>query len=544
MRHEASQAASSVSAPNLQIHTKSSHQTVSSASMSSSFLNDESATDTADSEDDKAKPDSESPRPIGRVRTPSTSSNDKGWTFDSLVDRLVSLPTSKTDSKFAAIFLALYRRFAAPGQLLEAIILRFEDLDNQDSVMMSRTITQLRYLTIIEQWIRCYPGDFAHGRTFRMVKSFIVRIESTRIFSAAAHEMSSDLEHVAEDDDTEWDCCDKDRSAKGGLEIATVWSHKGGATTAFGVPTFDFPDELGDLSLNDRRGNERNDSKTSTSSKECNLRVVESSQREAEKLTPTPTFTISKIQWRALMTIPEIVIAREMTRIDWILFSSIRPRDLVRHVSLTPAQKAKCKSLANVARLIEHFNHVRDWVANYILFRDKPKHRALMLEKFMIVARKLREMNNYNSLGAVLAGINSTAVHRLSATRELIPPESHKDWMKMEILMSQTRSFTAYRLAWENSSTERIPYLPLCIRDLMAARTGNKTFVGDEAHGRINWRKFEVMGDVLVSIERAQGLPYKMSAFRKEEVQSLLLCSRLTRDDDVSQKETFIIDAH
>ena len=152
----------------------------------------------------------------------------------------------------------------------------------------------------------------------------------------------------------------------------------------------------------------------------------------------------------------------------------------------------------------------------------------------MLVARKLREMNNYNSLGAILAGINSTAVHRLNSTRDLVPPEVHKDWMKLEILMSQTRSFATYRLAWENSSSERIPYLPLCIRDLICAETGNKTFIGKEADGRINWRKLEIMGDVLLGIESAQALPYPTTTLIHHETRSLLLHSRLVKDDDVS----------
>ncbi|KAK3062755.1 hypothetical protein LTR53_019213, partial [Teratosphaeriaceae sp. CCFEE 6253] len=152
----------------------------------------------------------------------------------------------------------------------------------------------------------------------------------------------------------------------------------------------------------------------------------------------------------------EFAIARELTRMDWILISAIRPRDLVRNVA-SNAEKARYKGLVNVRRMIEHFDQVAMWVSNYILLRDKPKHRALMLEKFMRIARKLREINNYNSLGAIIAGIKSSAVGRLQATRDLLPPEVGKDWLKLEILMSSSRSHAAYRLAWENTNGERIP---------------------------------------------------------------------------------------
>jgi len=190
-----------------------------------------------------------------------------------------------------------------------------------------------------------------------------------------------------------------------------------------------------------------------------------------------------------------------------------------------------------VQRMVDHFNFLRSWVINYILLQEKPKHRATMLEKFMIIARKLRELNNYNSLGAVLAALESTPVHRLSATKELVHPEVSKDWMALQVLMSQTRSYTSYRLAWENSNAERIPYLPLPIRDLTTAEIGNKTYIGDEADGKINWRKFEVMGDVLVGIQRAQGLPYRagtLQAPQTDLVRALFLHTTVDQSDDVS----------
>ena len=81
--------------------------------------------------------------------------------------------------------------------------------------------------------------------------------------------------------------------------------------------------------------------------------------------------------------------------------------------------------------------------------------------------------------------------------------------MKLEILMAPSRSHFAYRLAWENTNSERIPYLPLLRRDLVSAREGNRTFVGEEKDGRINWKKFEIMGEVIVSMQKAQGMPYK-----------------------------------
>ena len=146
--------------------------------------------------------------------------------------------------------------------------------------------------------------------------------------------------------------------------------------------------------------------------------------------------------------------------------------------------------------------------------------------------KKLRRQNNYNSLGAVIAAINGTPVHRLTQTRELIPVHIQKEFMRLVILMGTQRSHFAYRLAWENSFSERIPFLPLHRRDLVSAEEGNKTFVG-ENKSRINWKKFEVMGEVVLGIQRSQKSPHPQ-AQKFEDVERLILDSKLSGDEEVS----------
>ncbi|KAI5369584.1 Putative ras-like guanine nucleotide exchange factor, small GTPase [Septoria linicola] len=490
--------------------------------MHGSFLLEESASDpSATSSRSSISTDALSVVPGA---SPTTALTENGATFDELVDRLLDQPTSKADLRFASIFLALYRKFAAPGKLLEAIVQRFDTLEQNGAPMMMKSTTQLRYLAVIEKWVTTYPGDFAFSRTRRRLQTFAHKISDTRIFTAAAKEVTLAMDSVNDDDDTEWAYNDKDREASGEHSRSSMAST---ASTLIDDPNFTFNTELSGTTLSC-------DSEIYNGPKISNQMIayVEQAQRYARELQPIQRNTLTKMQWRALMDQPDELIARELTRIDWIMFSSIRPRDLVRHVSLSKEQKQSCRNLAHVERMVEHFNQIACWVANYVLLRDKPKHRVLMLEKFMRVARKLRELNNYNSLGAVIAGVKSTSVHRLAATRDLVQPSVGKDWLKLEILMAPSRSHFAYRLAWENSSSERIPYLPLHRRDLATAEEGNKTFLGDD--GRINWKKFEIMGDVIVSLQRAQGMPYKNLGGLQgnQQVKELLLDVKLLKDED------------
>lgn len=98
--------------------------------------------------------------------------------------------------------------------------------------------------------------------------------------------------------------------------------------------------------------------------------------------------------------------------------------------------------------------------------------------------------------------------------------------------MGTQKSHFAYRLAWDNSFSERIPFLPLHRRDLVSAEEGNKTFVGDNK-SRINWKKFEVMGEVVLGIQRSQKTPYS-HMHRYADIQRLILDIKLGNDEEVS----------
>jgi hypothetical protein len=499
-------------------------------------------------------------------------SDENGYTFDQLVDRLLAQPMSKNDTKFVAIFLALYRRFAAPGQLLEAMLKRFEAVGRENTLALPRAIAQLRYLAILQEWVSHYPGDFAYPTTRRLIRKFASALATSREYSVAASEIIRDLEWINQDDDTDWACSDRQRAQNDQApsfhhNVLDEDSDEGEFSRAFSSLSMS-----GDRLSFTRSSIITSESRATTStsgsrgSSQALLSQVEKNERLAQQLEPNPIKPISKIQWHQLMNETDEAVAKELTRIDWIMFSSVRPRDLVRNVSLNAEDKKKCKNLENVTRMTEHFNHIFYLVTNYILVRDKPKHRALMLEKWMRIARQVRKLNNYNALGAIMAGIRASAVHRLVATRDLVPQAVTNDFLKLDILMGYQKSHFAYRLAWENSSGERIPFIPLHFRDLVSASEGNSTLVGDKkktdsalaphpgvnvfqpppgarfskeappggvnGKERINWKKFEIMGEVIVGVQRAQGTPYP-SWPKCEEVRNLILDVKISKEEEV-----------
>ncbi|EEQ87745.2 uncharacterized protein BDCG_02865 [Blastomyces dermatitidis ER-3] len=477
--------------------------------------------------------------------SPDTTGKDKpidpGLTFDELVDRLLAPPMSKQDAKFASIFLCLYRKFATPAKLLSALLTRFENIGSGPSPLLMRHADHLRLLNIMSQWVSEYPGDFAGSKTRKRLTDFIVSLEKHFVFAFAAKEMNSFLEKFVEDDDLGWAYEDDDNASES-VETFLDTSVQSSPATFVARSSDENMSSMSALDLNDENqelaSNFSNLSTTSSvyrsgsisSQSFLTLLSVESAQQEAQRLELNPKNLLSKEQWKAFMEIPEDEFAREVTRIDWVMFSSFRPRELVRHVSISADDRASAKGLCNVNRMIDQFNHLALFVASMVLLRDKPKHRAEALEKFMNIAMKLRQLNNYNSLGAVIAGLNGTPVFRLSQTRELVSPGVQKQFMSLVILMGTQKSHFAYRLAWENSFAEKIPFLPLHRRDLVSAEEGNKTFIGPN-NDRINWRKFEIMGEVVLGIHNSQRTPFPCYP-KSEDVQRLILDTKFSGDQD------------
>lgn len=448
-----------------------------------------------------------------------------GLSFDDLVDRLLALRLSRADANFTDVFLCLYRKFAAPGKLFSAILMRLDRVrDDKTTHHLTKTATQLRIIETMAKWVSLYPGDFARLTTRRNLDEFIRYLSTEPIFCIAARQMHRNLTlHVIEDDDTGWANADDAND-----QLASDILSKELSELPAGLTALQFEE---DSNFERPSVSSENLNRVVGGGGQIQLYSYEDYEREASTLDPTAQLPMNKFRYRIFVEIKDDDIADELTRIDWIMFSSIRIRDFVRHVSLPASQKESCKSLSNINRMINHFNHVARWVANMILLRDKAKHRAVALEKFMNIALKLRQLNNYNGLAAVLAGLNGTAIHRLAQTKALVSPDTHKKFARLLILMGTQKSHFAYRLAWENSPLPRIPFIPLHRRDLVSAEEGSKTLVGPNGD-RINWKKFEVLGEVLLPLMKSQGTPYPNLA-KNDNVRELILSCHMSTDDEV-----------
>ncbi|KAG0268824.1 hypothetical protein DFQ27_005611 [Actinomortierella ambigua] len=200
------------------------------------------------------------------------------------------------------------------------------------------------------------------------------------------------------------------------------------------------------------------------------------------------------------MEIPDKAVADQLTCVEFGLFRKLKPRDMLRQV-----WKSGKGSVAFQA-CIAHFNFISSWVGTMILAPPKVKHRAKMMEKFISIAKILRQNGNYNTTMAIVGAMNTSSIHRLVQTREMLQSKDIWNTFKeLEKLMSSERSFAEYRAALKATEPPCIPYLGVHLADLLSISEGNKDFRQD---GSIHWQKFVLMADVISTVTNFQTKPY------------------------------------
>ncbi|KAH6608003.1 aimless alea [Trichoderma cornu-damae] len=261
-----------------------------------------------------------------------------GLPFDDLVDRLLALRLSRADLNFSDVFLCLYRKFAAPGELFSAILMRLDRVrDDKTAHHLTKTATQLRIIETVAKWVSLYPGDFARLATRRNLDEFIRYLSTEPIFCIAARQMHRNLTlHVIEDDDTGWANADDADD-----QLASDILSKELSELPAGLTALQFEE---DGNFERPSVSSENLSRVVGGGGQIQLYSYEDYEREAGTLDPTDHLPMNKFRYRIFVEIKDDDIADELTRIDWIMFSSIRIRDFVRHVSLPASQKRAARA--------------------------------------------------------------------------------------------------------------------------------------------------------------------------------------------------------
>lgn len=159
--------------------------------------------------------------------------------------------------------------------------------------------------------------------------------------------------------------------------------------------------------------------------------------------------------------------------------------------------------------MIKRFNDVSSWVTTEIVNQtENLKNRIAMIEKFIQIAQQFLELNNFNGVMEVLAGLQSAAVHRLKKTWAGVKRKSNDKFDEFKTLMSNRGSYKNFRHMLHNVDPPCIPYLGVYLTDLTFIEDGNPNTLNES--GLINFSKRRKIASVIRDIQQFQQTHYSL----------------------------------
>jgi len=158
----------------------------------------------------------------------------------------------------------------------------------------------------------------------------------------------------------------------------------------------------------------------------------------------------------------------------------------------------------NVSELLQRANRVAFWVTTTILLQPRLRDRIRALQKFVGVARALRQLNNFNTLMGVVAALSTSALSRLKHTLAGLKPRQREQWEELAALMHPSNSFRPLRQAMEESGRRCLPYLGLFLSDLTFMEDGNPDLLDREGRSLLNFPKHMMIYKAIDSLLRYQ----------------------------------------
>ncbi|XP_072550743.1 RAS guanyl-releasing protein 4 isoform X1 [Salminus brasiliensis] len=133
-------------------------------------------------------------------------------------------------------------------------------------------------------------------------------------------------------------------------------------------------------------------------------------------------------------------------------------------------------------------NGVSQWVQLMILNRHTSQQRAEVFTKFIHVAQKLRALQNFNTLMAVIGGLCHSSISRLKDTASLLSSDITKSLSELTELLSSYSNYTNYRRVYSECTGFKVPILGVHLKDLISLNEALPDYLEDD---KINLGKLQ-----------------------------------------------------
>ncbi|KAI6654258.1 Ras guanine nucleotide exchange factor K-like [Oopsacas minuta] len=149
-------------------------------------------------------------------------------------------------------------------------------------------------------------------------------------------------------------------------------------------------------------------------------------------------------------------VARQLTLIDFAIYSKIKPYELLNQAWAKPKYKHKAK---NVHCLIERLNNLTLWVATVILSYTEDYQRAKAISAFVKIAYHLYRLHNFSTLMAIYCGVQHGSITRLYRTWSKVDRSTNKLLEDLTTVCDPQLGHSNMREEMTNANPPCLPYI-------------------------------------------------------------------------------------
>ncbi|KAE8371554.1 ras guanine nucleotide exchange factor domain-containing protein [Aspergillus bertholletiae] len=221
-------------------------------------------------------------------------------------------------------------------------------------------------------------------------------------------------------------------------------------------------------------------------------------------------------QWKngdgslSILDFDPMELARQFTIKESRIFCSILPEELL----ATEWMKQSASLAVNVRAMSTLSTDLAHLVADSILQLEEPKRRGATIKHWVKIANKCLELDNYDTLMAIICSLDSSMIARLKRTWEFVSQKTKTTLAYLRGIVDLSRNYTVLRQRLQNRIPPCLPFVGTYLTDLTFVDHGNQPLrslpTEDGEMEVINFDKHMKTAKIISELQRFQ-IPYRLT---------------------------------